>query len=105
MYDAVVTGEVDAITAFPERRSYRRNDLVVLADPRGVLLRYDGIILMFAERADDPLLLRAIAPLIDAIPVETMRQANYLVDRSVNPLSPVAAARWLSENLAARIGQ
>ena len=104
MYDAVATGEVDVITAFSSDGRIAANDLVVLADPRGAFLPYDAIVLISADRVDDPLLRRAIEPLIDAIPVETMRQANYLVDGRGNPLPPVAAARWLSEHLAARIG-
>jgi len=104
MYDAVVTGEVDVITAFSTDGRIAANDLVVLADPRRAFLPYDAIVLVSADRADDPLLRRAVAPLLDAIPVETMREANYLVDRGVNPLPPVSAARWLSENLTPRSG-
>jgi len=102
MYDAVATGEVDVIAAFSTDGRIAANDLVVLADPRGALLPYDAIVLVSADRADDPLVRRAVAPLLGAIPVETMREANYLVDRSIDPLPPVAAARWLSENLAPR---
>ncbi len=95
---------MDVITAFSSDGRIAANDLVVLADPRGAFLPYDAIVLVSAGRVDDLLLRRAIAPLIDAIPVETMRQANYLVDRRGDQLPPVAAARWLSEHLAARIG-
>jgi osmoprotectant transport system permease protein len=101
MYDAVGTGEVDVITAFSSDGRIAANDLVVLADPRGAILPYDAIVLVSPGRIDDPLLRRAIAPLIDAIPVEAMREANYLVDRNRSPLSPVGAARWLSEHLSA----
>jgi len=104
MYDAVATGEVDVITAFSSDGRIAANDLVVLTDPRGAFLPYDAIVLVSAERADDPLLRRAVAPLVDAIPVEMMREANHLVDRSVNPLSPTAAARWLSDSIAPRSG-
>lgn len=100
MYDAVAAGEVDVITAFSSDGRIAANDLVVLEDPRGAFLPYDAIVLVTANRASDPLLLRAVAPLLDAIPVETMREANYLVDRGMSPLPPVAAARWLAENLS-----
>ena len=96
MYQAVVTGEVDVITAFSSDGRIAANDLIVLDDPQRAILPYDAIVLVAAKRADDPLLRRALAPLLGAIPVELMREANYRVDRDVDKLPPSAAARWLA---------
>jgi osmoprotectant transport system permease protein len=60
------------------------------------------VVLIAARRANDPLLRRALLPLIGAIPVELMREANYRVDRDDDKQSAAAAARWLEEQLAAR---
>jgi len=47
----------------------------------------------------DDRLLRAIRPLVGHLPVEAMREANYMVDRDDNKASPEAAARWLEKTL------
>jgi osmoprotectant transport system permease protein len=39
----------------------------------------------------------ALQPLIGAIPIERMREANMMVDRDTDKQSPAAAARWLAE--------
>jgi osmoprotectant transport system permease protein len=101
MYEAVATREVDVITAFSSDGRIAANDLVVLEDPQGAILPYDAIILIAAKRSDDPLLHRALAPLVDAIPVALMREANYRVDRKDEPETPVAAARWLAARAVA----
>jgi osmoprotectant transport system permease protein len=36
---------------------------------------------------------------VGAIPIDSMRQANYMVDRDSNRVSPSQAARWLEESL------
>jgi len=46
--------------------------------------------------------LRAIKPLVGHIPVEAMREANYMVDRDTDKTSPEAAARWLEKKLVCR---
>jgi osmoprotectant transport system permease protein len=99
MYEAVETREVDVITAFSSDGRIAAYDLAVLEDPRGAILPYDAIILIARERANDPLLRRALAPLVGTIPVDLMRDANYRVDRRGDPESPVAAARWLATQL------
>jgi osmoprotectant transport system permease protein len=96
MYQAVADGEVDVITAFSSDGRVAANDLVVLADPERAILPYDAIVLLAPERAHDALLERALAPLLDAIPVELMREASFRVDRDTDKLSPQAAARWLA---------
>jgi osmoprotectant transport system permease protein len=77
----------------------------VLADPKGAILPYDAVLLVSAKRAADPLLARAVAPLLGAIPVELMREANYRVDRGDGAEPPPAAARWLASEIARRAEQ
>ena len=101
MYQAVATGEVDVISAFSSDGRIATNDLVVLDDPRGAILPYDAVILISAARANDPLLRAALVPLVGAISVQVMREANYRVDRDAGE-SPVASARWLAERVLKR---
>ena len=51
------------------------------------------------RRAHDERFLRALRPLVGHVPVEAMREANYMVDRDDNKTSPEAAARWLEKKL------
>jgi hypothetical protein len=46
-------------------------------------------------------LLSALRPLVGAIPVAAMREANYMVDRDRDKRSPEDAARWLERRLQA----
>jgi osmoprotectant transport system substrate-binding protein/osmoprotectant transport system permease protein len=99
MYRAVASGEVDVISAFSSDGRIAAEDLVVLADPKQVVLPYDAVLLLSPERADDPVLMRAFGPLIDRIPIETMREANMLVDRDKDKYTPAAAAKWLLDRI------
>ncbi len=49
------------------------------------------------RRAQDALLRRALAPLIGKIPVEPMRQANFMVDRDTDKATVQEAARFLAQ--------
>lgn len=95
MYQAVVSGEVDVISAFSSDGRIAADDLVVLGDPRQLALPYDAVILVSPRRAEDAVLRRALEPLVGAISIELMRQANLMVDRDADKLTPAAAARWL----------
>jgi osmoprotectant transport system permease protein len=99
MYQAVADGEVDVVTAFSSDGRIAANDLVVLDDPRRAILSYDAIVLLAPSRANDALLARALQPLLEAIPVEAMREASLRVDRATDKESPAAAARWLAEQI------
>jgi osmoprotectant transport system permease protein len=99
MYQAVVEGEVDVVTAFSSDGRIAANHLVVLDDPRRAILSYDAIVLLAPSRANDALLARAFRPLLDAIPVEVMREASLRVDRNTDKEPPAAAARWLAEQI------
>ena len=100
MYKAVSSGEVDVISAFSSDGRIAAEDLVVLADPQQVILSYDAIVLLAPTRAGDRKLRRALEPLIGAIPIEAMREANLQVDRDANKTTPEAAAKWLAQRLS-----
>ena len=104
MYQAVTDGEVDVISAFTSDGRIAANDLLVLADPAGAILPYDAIVLIARKRANDDLLRRALTPLIDAIPLALMQEANYRVDRERDKETPAAAARWIETQIAAMSG-
>jgi osmoprotectant transport system permease protein len=95
LYKAVSSKEVDVISAASSDGRIKAYDLVVLEDPLQVIPPYDAIVLLSPARAADPVLRRALQPLIGAVPIDTMRQANYMVDRDTERVSPAQAARWL----------
>jgi osmoprotectant transport system permease protein len=95
LYKAVTSNEVDVISAATSDGRIRAYDLVVLEDPQQVIPPYDAILLVSPARASDPVLRRALQPLVGAIPIDIMRQANYRVDRDTDRISPGQAARWL----------
>ena len=96
MYRALMSGQVDVISAFSSDGRIAADHLVVLADPLHAIPPYDAVILIAPKRASDPVLLKALSPLVGAIPVDLMRQANYMVDRPTDKASPARAARWLA---------
>jgi osmoprotectant transport system permease protein len=96
MYRAVASGEVNVISAFSSDGRIAAYDLVVLDDAKQVILPYDAIVLLAPRRASDATLRRALMPLIGAVPIELMREANQMVDRDQNKVSPAQAAQWLA---------
>lgn len=99
MYRALESGRADVISAFSSDGRIAADDLVVLGDPAHVLPGYDAILLVSPRHAHDARFVKALAPLVGAIPVEAMRRANYMVDRDRNKTSPAAAAHWLATQL------
>ncbi len=99
MYKALLSGEADVIPAFSSDGRIAADRLAVLADPRGAMPGYDAILLLAPARAGDARFRAALAPLVGAIPVEAMREANYLVDRDDAKASPDAAARRLEQRI------
>ena len=95
LYKAVFSKDVDVISAASSDGRIRAYDLVVLEDPLQVIPPYDAIVLLAPARAADPVLHRALQPLVGAIPIDVMRQANYMVDRDTDRISPGQAAHWL----------
>ena len=99
MYEAVARGDVDAIVAFSSDGRITAYDLVALDDPREVIPPYDAVLLLGPSVANDPLVSRTLGELIDAIPVELMREANLMVDRDEDKQTVSQAARWLAERI------
>ncbi len=97
MYRALASAEVDVICAFSSDGRIAADGLIVLEDTLQVIPPYDAILLLAPARAADPVLRRALRPLVDAIPIELMRQANYRVDRDTGKVSPDQAAHWLQQ--------
>jgi osmoprotectant transport system permease protein len=96
MYRALSGGEADVISAFSSDGRLAALDLVTLADPKGAIPAYDAVILVSRRRSEDPLLRRALAPLLGVISVERMRAANLMVDRDADKASPREAASSLA---------
>ena len=59
-------------------------------------------LLVGAEAAEDPALVEALERVLGAIDVESMREANLLVDREQDPVSVSRAAEWLVERYRSR---
>ncbi|WP_421791203.1 ABC transporter permease/substrate-binding protein [Hyphobacterium sp.] len=93
MYGAVRDGEVDVITAYTTDGRIAAYDLVILEDPQGVLPPYDAMLLLSPEAARNDAVAAALAPLVNAITPELMREANRRVD--LEGQTPEQAAEWL----------
>ena len=102
MYGACERGDVEAIAVFSSDGRIAAFDLATLADPLGAIPPYEALLLLGREAADDPALVEALRDLVGAIDVESMREANLLVDREEDPVSPSRAAAWLFERYRAR---
>jgi len=99
MYPALASGEVDVISAFSSDGRIAANGFVVLDDTKGAVPSYEAIMLLTPKRAGDDKFIRSLNPLIDAISVENMREANYTVDREDDKKTPGQAASWLNDKL------
>ncbi|GGC87538.1 ABC transporter permease/substrate-binding protein [Chelatococcus reniformis] len=97
MYRALADGDVDVIAAFSSDGRIEADHLTVLEDPQQRIPPYDAILMVSPKRANDEELASALAPLIGAVPVRRMRQANFLVDKPQGAISPAEAARWLGK--------
>jgi osmoprotectant transport system permease protein len=95
MYRAIADGSVDVISAFSSDGRIAADNLVVLDDIKRAIPAYDAVILISPRRRSDETLRAALAPLIGAIPVERMRQANYMLDRDTGKATAREAARFL----------
>ena len=97
MYTAVAAGDVDVISAYTSDGRIAQHDLVVLDDPRHAIPPYDAIVLISPRKAADPKLIDALQPLIGAIDISLMREANL---RAAQGASPDEVARWLWDEIA-----
>jgi osmoprotectant transport system permease protein len=99
IYRAVASGDVDAITAFSSDGRIAQYDLKLLPDPKSALPPYDAVVLISAKHAHDRKMIAALKPLIGAIDLKTMQQANLMVDRQTDKRTPEQTAQWLSSKL------
>ncbi len=99
MYDALKAEEVDVIAAYTSDGRIAADGLSVLEDNRGAFPTYDALILVAPDRANDADLIAALQPLIGAIDIEAMRDANYAVDRMEDKKTPAEAARILAKRV------
>jgi osmoprotectant transport system permease protein len=60
------------------------------------------LLLVAPAHAHDERFLAALRPLLNAVPVEDMRTANYMVDRDADKATPEAAALWLAQRIKSR---
>ncbi len=100
MYRALASGRADVISAFSSDGRIAADKLTVLSDPKQAIPGYDAILLVSPRRADDARFTAALRPLIGAISVSAMREANYMVDRDTDKATPEAAASWLADKIA-----
>ncbi len=101
MYNALKSGEADVISAYTSDGRIAADRLVILDDPREALPSYDAMLMLSPRVAGDEKLAAALQPLIGAISVEAMREANYAVDREdEGKLSPRQAAEQLAAKIA-----
>lgn len=100
MYNALQSGEADVISAYTSDGRIAADRLVVLADPEEALPSYDALLMLSPRIASDTGVIAALQPLIGAISVEAMREANLAVDREDDQkLTPKAAAAELAREL------
>ena len=94
MYPAAAAGEIDVISAYTSDGRIAKHDLVVLEDPKRAIPPYDAILLVAAKRAGDRALMDAVRPLVDAIDVGLMRDANLRADGDAASVEGVASWVW-----------
>jgi osmoprotectant transport system permease protein len=93
LYQAAANGDVDVVSAFTSDGQIAKYDLKVLADPKHAIPPYDAILLIGPARTNDRKLIAALKPLIGAIDVKTMREANLRAETAGS--SPANVAEWL----------
>jgi osmoprotectant transport system permease protein len=100
MYNALQSGEADVISAYTSDGRIAADKLVVLADPEGALPSYDALLMLSPRIAENEGVIAALTPLLGAISVEAMREANLAVDREdAQKLTPKQAAQGLARSL------
>ncbi len=95
MYRAAAAGEVDVISAYTSEGRIVQHDLVILDDSKNAIPPYDAILLLASHRSDDGKLIAALKPLIGAIDVKLMREANLRANGKGAKSSPEEIARWM----------
>ncbi len=92
MYEALVAGDVDAISAFSTDGRIAAYELSLLDDDRRVIPPYDAIILVRAGLLEErPEVAAAVRELSGRIDQQTMQRLNLAVDRDKETPAAVAA--------------
>ena len=99
MYPALADGQVDVISGYSSDGQIAKYGLVTLDDPKQALPPYDAILLLAPKRTNDTAMIAALRPMIDAIPVETMREANLRAASGGSEGAPEQVAKWLWEKI------
>ena len=100
MYNALRSGEADVISAYTSDGRIAADRLIILEDPLEALPSYDAMLMMSPRIAGDEAIIEVLQPLIGAITVEAMREANFAVDREGDgKLSPAEAAAQLAQTI------
>ncbi len=99
MYQAAANGEVDVLSAFSSDGRIAQYDLKVLSDPKQAIPPYDAVLLLAPDDANDRKLIGALKPLVGAINVKIMREANLRA--AGGDVLPDAVAKWLWEQIGA----
>lgn len=100
MYDAVGNGKLQVITAYTSDGRIRAKNLRLLQDPKQAFPPYDAVLLVSRNASYRPEIVEVLKPLLGAIDLEKMQQANLLVD--VEHQSVERAARELAEKVRSR---
>jgi len=99
MYNALQSGEADVIGAYTSDGRIAADRLRVLEDKRQAFPNYDAVLLASPGRAADAAFIDALRPVIGAVDVDAMREANFAVDRDEEKLTPDEAARQLARRV------
>lgn len=100
LYRAVMSGDADLVSAFSSDGRIARFGLTILDDPEGALPPYDAVLLVGPTHAHDLKFIDSLRPLIGAIPLSLMQQANLMVDRDQDKRTPAETAEWLESRIA-----
>ncbi|MEL6531371.1 MAG: ABC transporter permease/substrate-binding protein [Pseudomonadota bacterium] len=100
MFNALQSGEADAISAYSTDGRLAADTYILLADPLEALPSYDAMLMLSPRIGDDEKVVKALQPLVGAISAQVMREANYAVDREgEGKLSPEDAAIELAAKI------
>lgn len=99
LYDALTGDEADVISAYTSDGRVAADRLRIIEDTKGAFPSYDALVLISPEAAQDAKLVAALEPLVGAISVEAMREANLSVDRLEDKKSPAEAAGALADRI------
>lgn len=97
LYDAVKNGEADAISAYTSDGRITAFNLKTLSDPERALPPYDAILMLSGQAAQDQAVVKALQPLVDGIDLQSMREANRMVDQDGKSVAEAAA--WLDAQI------